>query len=112
MISIYAGLPGMRASDCPQSTIPPFLLITPYRPDLVIFNKSNNSVAMLELTCPLDSVQNLESAMKHKQGERNTKKYSLSLIDWEFAVFYSTIELAKCIRSLPITFFVIPSKLY
>ena len=65
----YADLPGMRVSDCPQSTIPPFLLITPYWPDLVIFNKSNNSVAMLELTCPLDSVQNLESARECKQGK-------------------------------------------
>ena len=72
MISLYADLPGMRESDCPQSTIPPSLLTTPYRPDLVIFNKSNrdNSVAMLELTCPLDSVQNLESTRERKQRKK------------------------------------------
>ena len=33
VISIYADLLGMRASDSPQSTIPPFLLITPYWPE-------------------------------------------------------------------------------
>ena len=62
-------LPGMRASDSPQTTIPPSLLITPYRPDIVIYNQINNSVALLELTCPLDSVHHLESARERKQGK-------------------------------------------
>ena len=79
-ISLYADLPGLRASDCPQSTIPPSVLVTSYRPDLVIYNRSSNSVAMLELTCPLDSVDNLQSAREHKQGKKNTLKFNLNLI--------------------------------
>ena len=37
---IYADLPGFWASDSPQATIPPSLLITPYRPDIVIHNQT------------------------------------------------------------------------
>jgi len=35
-ISLYTDLPGLQASDCPQSTIPPSLLVTSYWPDLTI----------------------------------------------------------------------------
>jgi len=35
------------------ATIPPFLLITLYHKDLVIYNKENSSIIMLELTCPI-----------------------------------------------------------
>jgi len=55
------------ASDCPQSTIPPPVLVTP---DLVIYNRSNSSLAMQELTCPLDSSENLRSARERKQGKK------------------------------------------
>jgi len=66
VVSLYADLPGMRASDYPQSTIPPSLLIISYRSDLVIYNQETNS---LELTCPLDSTGQLEAARDRKQGE-------------------------------------------
>ena len=49
-------------------------------------------MAMLELTCPFDLVQNLESARERKQGKRNTKKYSLDFIDWEFVVFTAQLN--------------------
>ena len=64
----YTDLPGMQASDCPQATIPPSLPITLYRPDLVIYNKENNSIFMLELTCPLDSTCHLEIVSRVKQN--------------------------------------------
>ena len=41
-------------------------LFSPYRPDIVIHNKESNSVALLELTCPLDSVRHLELARDRK----------------------------------------------
>ena len=63
-------LPGMCASDSPQVTIPPSLLITSYRPDVVFYNESSNSVALLELACPLDSVEHLKSSRDQKQGKR------------------------------------------
>ena len=94
VILIYADLLGMRASDCPQSTIPPFLLITPYRPDLVIFSKSNDSVAMLELTYPFDSVQNLESARERKQGKKEYQEIQSEFDRLGVHCFHSTIELS------------------
>ena len=68
-IHVYADLPGMRASESPQGTIPPSLIITSYRPDIVIYNETCNLVALLELTCPLDSIHHLESARDRKQSK-------------------------------------------
>ena len=70
-IHVYADLPGMYASVSPQAAIPPSLIITPYRPDIVIHNKSTNSVVLLELMCPLDSIQHLESARDRKQTKED-----------------------------------------
>ena len=47
----------MRASESPQSTIPSSLMITPYHPDVAIYNETCNLVALLELTYPLDTFQ-------------------------------------------------------
>jgi len=66
---LYADLPGMQASDCSQATIPPSSFITLYHPDLVIYNKGNNSITMLELTCPFDSTCHVEAARDRKQGK-------------------------------------------
>ena len=99
MLSVYADLPGMRASDSPQTTIPPSLLITHYCPDIVIYNQMNNSVALLELTCPLDSVHHLESARERKQ-----KKTEYQQILSEFVGIlcsYYTIELSVLGHYLP-----------
>ena len=93
-VSLYADLPGLRASDCPQSTIPPPLLVTPYRPDLVIYYRSNNSLAMLELTCPLDSADNLNSARERKQGKKEYLQIQSELDRLGVSCFYSTIELS------------------
>ena len=68
-VSLYADLPGMCASDSQQATIPPSLLLTPYHPDIVL-NERNTSVALLELTCPLDSVKHHESARDRKQEKK------------------------------------------
>ena len=53
-IHVYAELPGMHASVFLLATILPTLIVTSYRPDIVIYNESTNSVALLELTCTLD----------------------------------------------------------
>ena len=63
----------------------------PYRLDLAIFNKSNNSVAMLELTCPLDSVKNLESARERKQGKKEYQEIQSKFDRLGVCCFYSTI---------------------
>ena len=46
------------------------IAITPYRPDIVLYNEGNNSIALLELTCPLDSVEHLNFARDRKQEKR------------------------------------------
>ena len=66
-IHIYAELPGMHVSVSPQATIPSTLIVTSYRPDIVIYNESTNSVALLELTCTLDSIHHLESVKDRQQ---------------------------------------------
>ena len=100
MVSVYADLPGMRASDSPQTTIPPSLLITPYRPDIVIYNQINNSVTLLELILRVPWTQSIILNLLEivSRGRQNTSKFCQDLIVWEFPVptiqlNYYTIEL-------------------
>ena len=60
---LHADLPGLRASKGPQVTIPSNLLITSYKPDIVVYNSEASSVALLELACPLDSEHHIEAAI-------------------------------------------------
>ena len=69
IVSVYTDLQGLRASDSPQATAPPTILVTSYFSDIVLCNGSNE-VALLELTCPLDSVEHLKSARVRKQEKR------------------------------------------
>ena len=53
-------------ASLPQGTVPISLMVISYRPDIVIHHVTSNSIALLELTCPLDSNQHLEAARDHK----------------------------------------------
>ena len=66
-IQVFADLNNHRACEAPQATIPMSILVTPYRPDIVMYNSQVHSVAMLELTYPLDFVHHLELAQNRKQ---------------------------------------------
>ena len=68
-IHVFVHLQGLRASEAPQATILSTLLITPYRPDIIVYNSGKPSVALLELTCPLDSEHNFQSARSRKQNK-------------------------------------------
>jgi len=65
-IQVFADLPNLQASVSPPAIIP---MLTSYCPDLVFYNTATNSVALLELTWPLDSKHHLESARSHKQNK-------------------------------------------
>ena len=87
-VSVYADLLGMRVSDSPQAMIPPSIMVTLYHPDIVLYNKRSNSVALLEpahvpwirlIILTLPGIENKE--------RRSTKSCSPSLIVWEFFVF-------------------------
>ena len=93
-VSVYADLLGMRASDSPQTTIPPYLLTTPYQPDIVLYNEGNNSIVLLELTCPLYSVEHLNSARDRKQGKREYQELQSEFNRLGLPCFYDTIELS------------------
>ena len=98
---VYADLPGRRASDSPQATIPPSLLITSYRPDVVIHNRRSNSIAILELTCPLDSVHHLEAARDRKLGKEDYHLLLSELHCLDIVSFYDTIEMSVLGHYLP-----------
>ena len=92
-IHVYADLPGMRASESPQGTIPPSLLITSYHPD-VIYNATRSLVVLLELTCPLDSIHHLESARDRKQSKEEYLQLSSEFDHLGVPCFYDTVELS------------------
>ena len=94
-IQVFADLNNHRACEAPQATIPTSILITSCRPDIVVYNSQVHSVAMLELTCPLDSAHHLESARNRKQ----LKVEYLQLLRAEFdrlriSSYYETIEIS------------------
>ena len=64
--SIYADLPNLRAIEHPPSTIPPSILVTPLKPDLVLLHKGDNQSTVIELTCSTNKKSNLAAARSRK----------------------------------------------
>ena len=62
---LYTDLPGLKARENPDSTIPFNLLVTTARPDMV--NICNNTVVLIELTIPFNSPECLNRAQSRKQ---------------------------------------------
>jgi len=48
-IKVFADLPNLQASVSPLATLPPEVMLTSYRPDLVFHNTATKSIALLEL---------------------------------------------------------------
>ena len=76
-----------------RQIIPPSLIIT-YCPDIAIHNESTNAVVLLELTCPLDSIQHLETARDRKQTKEDYLQILLELDRLETTCYYNTIEIS------------------
>ena len=72
-LEIFADLPGL---DQNGGTIPPDIITTQLRPDLVILNRNQKLIFLLELTCSFES--NIEAA-----NIRKTTKYSALKSDLE-----------------------------
>jgi len=81
----------MYASMSPQATIPPSLIVTLHRPDIVIHNESTNTVVLLELTCPLE---HLESARDQKQTKTECLLILSELDRLRTPCYYNTIEIS------------------
>ena len=68
-IEVYADIPGL---DLNGSTIPPDILVTLSRPDLVLVNRSIKSVYLLELTCSFE--RNILAAHQRKSCKYTSLK--------------------------------------
>ena len=93
-MSMLTYVPAMRASESLQGTIPSLLIITSYRPDIVIYNEACNLVTLLELICPLDSIHHLESARDRKQSKVEYHQISSEFDRLGVPCYYDTVELS------------------
>ena len=93
-------LPGKRASDTPQATVPVSILATSARPDMVLIR--GLEITLIELIVPYDSRENLNGARYRKSNKSSylelvsdleTKGYSAALI---------TREISSLGHSLPV----------
>ncbi|MCP3851345.1 MAG: hypothetical protein GY694_14045 [Gammaproteobacteria bacterium] len=86
--TLYYDLAGQGAGT--GGTLPPHIITTAQRPDLVLLNEVDKSVILFELSVPWDS--NIDTAHNYKQN-----KYSSLKIDLEnsgFAVFLFCSEVS------------------
>ena len=91
---LFADLDGQWAEDSPPATIPPPVLSTPLRPDLVVV-ENQNTMRILELTIPTNTLDGLRNARERKQ---NKPEYGTLLTDLEtrgWNVSYDTIEIGS-----------------
>ena len=77
-----------------------FHLVTSYHPDIVLCSGSNK-VALLELACPLDSVEHLKSARVRKQEKREYQELQSEFDRLGIPCSYNTIELSVLGHYLP-----------
>ena len=93
--TIYADLPNLRATEHPSSTIPPSILVTPLKPDLVLLHNGDNQATVIELTCPTNTKSNLSAARSRKQ---NREAYGILFSDMAnqgWTVNYETLEIGS-----------------
>jgi len=93
-VKVYADLPNFYANNAPQTTIPADVLVTPYRPDIVIFNTKCQSICLLELTCPLDSPQHIQAARDRKQSKVEYIQLLAEFDRLKIRNYYETIEIS------------------
>ena len=93
-VAVFADLPNQRASEQPPSTIPPSILITPFKPDLVLIHKENKAT-VIELTCPTNTITNLQAARWRKQNKTEYGIIFSDLINQGWKVHYETLEIGS-----------------
>ena len=93
-VKVYADLPNFRSCESPPATVPTDVMVTAYRPDIVIYNSNTSAVALLELTCSLDSEHHLEAARSRKQGKLEYQQLLAELDHLDFSNYYETLEVS------------------
>ena len=91
---VNADLPNFRSYESPPATVPTDVMVTTYHPDIVIYNSNTSAVALLELTCPLDSEHHLEAARSRKQGKLEYQQLLAELDRLDFSNYYETLEVS------------------
>jgi len=92
-VEIFADLEDKRASDSPPATIPPAILVSPYRPDIVVYNAELRTISLLELTCPFNSNADLSAARQRKESKLEYQQIVAELDRLGFVGKYFTIEI-------------------
>ena len=77
-LEIIADLPSLWLNG---GTIPPDILTTSFRPDLVILNRSKKEIELLELTCSFE--KNIEMAHLRKAKKYHDLKIDLEGVGWK-----------------------------
>ena len=75
--TIYADIPGFTLNG---GTIPPDVLVTSERPDLVFLDRSKKAIDIFELTCSFE--KNIDSAYIRKSSKYNDLKSDLVKAGW------------------------------
>ena len=85
--AVFADLPGFFASH--GGTIPPHVLVSNLKPDLLLINESSCTIILLELTCPWDA--NIATSHTFK-----LEKYSPLVADLSrrYTVHYYPVEIS------------------
>jgi len=91
---VFADLPNLQASVSPPATISSEVMLTSYHPDLVFYNTATKSIALLELTCPLDSIHHLKSARSREQNKLEYQQLLADLDRLNIANYYETLEIS------------------
>ena len=84
---LYADIPGFQAPH--GGTIPPNVLVTALKPDIVIVNELSEVVVVFELTCPWDT--NIDRSHRYK-----SEKYSplVNDLSHRHVVSFFSIEIS------------------
>ena len=62
---LFSDLPGFQSTH--GGVIPPHIIVTPLRPDLVLVNEQSRTIVIFELTCPWES--NIARNHEFKEGK-------------------------------------------
>ena len=76
-ITIYADIPGHKFNN---GTIPPDIILTSSRPDLILINRTEKRIDVLELSCSFE--KNIESAHQIKELRYFDLKTDLQQAGW------------------------------
>ena len=89
--TLYADLPNLRAEETPPTTIPPQLVCTSSRPDIVIVQ--DQAVKMIELTVCSNSLNSMKEARRRKEGKQNYQSLLSDLCKKGINASYLTLEI-------------------